>query len=67
MTNHTTEYEVQMGPDVDATLGEDAILTCTASSPEHLEHPPTVTWYKKNGDSEDVFLEASVWLMRQNI
>ena len=56
-----------MGPDVDATLGEDAILTCTASSPEHLEHPPTVTWYKKNGDSEDVFLEASVWLMRQNI
>ncbi|XP_063681587.1 uncharacterized protein LOC134816595 [Bolinopsis microptera] len=60
------EYEVQMGPDVDATLGEDAKLTCTASSPEHLDHLPTVTWYKKNGGSEDLFLEDGKHFITNN-
>lgn len=48
-----------MGNNVHAAPGEDAVLECTASSPGDLDHPPTVTWYKKNTDGEDVFLEAS--------
>ena len=47
-----------MGSDVHAVPGEDAQLECTASSPEDLEHPPTVTWYKKNIEGEDIFLEV---------
>ncbi|KAL5253990.1 hypothetical protein ACHWQZ_G013676 [Mnemiopsis leidyi] len=59
-------YEVQMGNNVHAAPGEDAVLECTASSPRDLYHLPTVTWYKKNTDGEDVFLEDSDHFITNN-